>query len=29
MALQFNSDIFEAEVLGSESPVLVDFYTET
>lgn len=29
MALEFNSDIFEAEVLGSDSPVLVDFYSES
>ena len=29
MALQFTADIFEAEVLGSESPVLVDFYSDS
>ena len=29
MASEFSSESFETEVLGSESPVLVDFYTET
>ena len=28
MALQFNSDNFEAEVLQSDQPVLVDFWAE-
>ncbi|HAT19011.1 MAG TPA: thioredoxin, partial [Verrucomicrobiales bacterium] len=28
MALQFTSDNFEAEVLQSEQPVLVDFWAE-
>ena len=29
MAAEFTTDTFEKEVLGSESPVLIDFYTPT
>ena len=28
MAAEFSNDSFESEVLGSESPVLVDFYSD-
>jgi hypothetical protein len=29
MAAEFTTDTFDAEVLGSEAPVLVDFYSES
>ena len=29
MATEFTSDVFDTEVLGSDTPVLVDFYSET
>lgn len=29
MATEFTSDAFETDVLGSETPVLVDFYSES
>ncbi len=29
MAMEFTSDAFETEVLGSDTPVLVDFYSES
>ena len=29
MATKFTSDVFEADVLGSDTPVLVDFYSDS
>lgn len=29
MATQFTTDVFESDVLGSETPVLVDFYSDS
>jgi len=29
MAIEFKGDAFETDVLGSETPVLVDFYSES
>ena len=29
MAAEFTTETFESEVLGSEAPVLVDFYSES
>ncbi len=29
MAAEFTTDSFETDVLGSETPVLVDFYSES
>ncbi len=29
MAAEFSEDSFKTEVLGSESPVMVDFYSES
>ncbi len=28
MAVDFNNDSFEADVLGSEQPVMVDFWSD-
>ncbi len=29
MAAEFNTDGFETDVLGSDTPVLVDFYSDS
>jgi thioredoxin-like negative regulator of GroEL len=29
MAIEFTGDAFETDVLGSDTPVLVDFYSES